>query len=717
MIFYEEKYNLFFLLFLFLISFIKNEPIYCTIEKNCIIRNLDKIYDFYCDEKFELLTIFPSNRQKIDSLFLSHMNNCSFSVIILNNIFEIEINSQLFERNAENYEIYNSDVTFIYKKGTKMLEQKFLANLKNLRFVADNRFKRDMSPLIFKDAKIENLEINELINSKTLINYFTFDNEITVVEVNVSIKQLSLSMFNIKLDNSILSPLVFKDVELLLLEDYFSITNSELFHSFNNLKFLDIRIFSLRNFFHEGTSWLEYLNTYPTNKTQAIIVSLIQKIDYTLNYNFIDEYSYPDSDFCLFKDFPHDNRVIFQVFTCFNSCTFYWLTQFSFDITCQHSNVTNCDFDLMKLNCDLSLNVQNVNDTEYNKLYILFDPNHIMKLNDFTLSIIAFPTVCSLGIIFNLLNIIVLKNAKFSKSFNARMYQQMVIKSTINLIICIIFLLRLTIKCIDPISSFCFVSFVNNRLLRHFMLTLAYFVGNSLKTCSNLVHISFVLDRLVLISEKKLDFLKKFSLIDYKLLFLIELVFSFLINSIKIYQFEYDPITSFSLYPRIFTEYFDFKYVYAYFNILCIFITDFLVIILQLYFDFALIVFVKETIVNKKSLISHGFHQRSKNEKLERNTKLMVALSGICLFIFHSPDLCISVFMAFTYKRNRGSYYDYQNLFSFLLINISEVIYFISYMLDFFIYYFFNNVFRLSFKYYVLKFSNKLKTITQVKKV
>jgi hypothetical protein len=92
----------------------------------------------------------------------------------------------------------------------------------------------------------------------------------------------------------------------------------------------------------------------------------------------------------------------------------------------------------------------------------------------------------------------------------------------------------------------------------------------------------------------------------------------------------------------------------------------------------------------------------NKNEKVERNIIVMIITTGVCLFVLHTPDLIISIYMATTYlielqlKGSTPTAIDTRGLvlFSFLFNIISDVIYFLGFSLNTLLYYAFNSVFR-----------------------
>jgi len=680
----------------------------CNLDE-CIIDNIDKDRNIYCEKKFVYLTIFPINRRIIDSTVRFHLNNCTVSEIDLSNINGVEISTQLLGEISSKrilYYFYNSDFNFIYKKDLQALDQNFLVNITEISFVKNNRYRTNISTLMFKDSKIESLIINEMVSTKVVSNYLTFNSEPEMADLNADIKSVAFTLFNINLNGKMLNKQVFKNIQSLRLEDFFIVAEASIFKSFTYLKTLDLRLFSLQKFFHSGTSWIKFLNSNAQNKSQPLFLSLIQNNIYNLKEIIVEDYKFSDQDFCLFKDFPHSSNVILKQSYSYNSCTYQWLTQngrnFSLFNKTNHNSMdfSDCDINKMKMNCTLThVSSETTNNTKntFEFFYLLNDEYYDFKFYDYILSIIVFPLICVSGFVFNLLTIVTLKNKNFTKHFKTRTYQLVSLNSVVNCMICLIYLLRLTIKCIDPISSFCLVPLITNRFFRYSMLTLTNYIGNSLKSFSNLIHIFIILDRYIFHTEKRCTLIMKFSKIDLKLYFMFSSFFCFLINFIRVFQFDYNISYLSYHFPSVFFLYFDFRFAYAYFNLLCVIFIEFVIIAFQFVLILILLIFIKKSINNKKLLIKREIKSKFKDQ-IEHDLNLIIFFSGSLLIIFQLPDFFASIFTVCTYLLTLGNLINNLIIFQLLLSNLTEIIYFLSFSLDFFIFLFFNKLYRLSFK-------------------
>ncbi len=529
-------------------------------------------------------------------------------------------------------------------------------------------------------------------------------------------------MFKLNLTENILNKFVFERMSSFTVNQDVGKIENQVFKSFKYLRKITFHLFSLKMFFNRGTKWLEFLNYQSDiemvdhnqtsngsvlNSTQ-LLVRFKQFLNRAIHLN-VETYAYPDEDFCLFAQFPHEKNVFPVLDKCFNSCTFYWLIQYksSFDLTdyifdCKinYFKIHECNFSKMIQNCLLDKQENEETIINSNILYYMYDQYYVLKRLDLLLSIYIFPTVCLTGCLLNILNILTLKNIIFSKLFKKRMYQQMLFNSILNVIICTVYLFRLTIKCIDPIGSFCIESLLTLKFFRYSVLILTNYFGNVLKTFANLIHISIALDRYILSSNTHSRFFKRFHDLSLRKIFSIQLLFSCLMNINNIFEYKFDLSYSNFAYPAIYAEFFNLKRFYGSFNLLSIFLSQFFVFFFQTLIDLYLMTFIQKTIrlSNQNVILFLSNSKYSSYEKSKRNIKLMIIISGLLLLIFHSPDMLISIYMGIFFKKIYGNYFNYFELLSHMLINIAEIIYFMNYSFNFMLYYYFNRNFRLSFK-------------------
>jgi hypothetical protein len=418
----------------------------------------------------------------------------------------------------------------------------------------------------------------------------------------------------------------------------------------------------------------------------------------------IDDYMYPEEDFCIFLNFPHENYVLTLFDTCFKSCTFRWLIQYKnffrlpFYFECEQFKY--CNFSQMIQLCRLLDKRQNYSLGQENAdLYLLYDQNYKNKFYDFVLSIILIPSISIFAICTNLLNILVLSNRNF-KELKKRLFRKMLISSYINVIICLVQIFGISIKCIDPLSYYCMFLFIANKKTRYAGLVIYIYLGNVLRTCSKLFQISIAFDRFVLSTDSKKRNLQKIVKIQVKSLLIFTLFTSSFLNLIKIFEYEFDlqeTVYEQFKFPFIFKYYFNLNFFYSYLNLLNIIVNNICLFLIQFYLDVSLLWFVHKSIKNKEKLFKNKRNfQKDKKCVTEKKIKIMIVLNGFFMFVLHIPDLFISIGLAFSFK----GFEFQQNLldyFTHVLNNISDLCYILSLSLNFFVFFFFNNFFRKSF--------------------
>jgi hypothetical protein len=688
---------------------------YCLVDDFVRIRDVN----IECENNiFSSLVLVPTYKIAFDEKL--KINNCKFYSVYLNNFKSFSIETKLFDDIFDTAIISNSDILFSFNHTINFVQNFFNKKFKFIRFNRVGYFSKTPR-LAFKDANLSSLTFDHMVDTKLLKNYLTFENDSDVTELNSLIDELELCLFKLDLDHFILDQYVFKNLTKLRILYQPKGIEVGILKPFVHLKELELSLFSLKSFFHtSGIKWIIGLNSlvilnYSNNlttidKSKQVIVSLVQ--NYFGYQEKVGEYTYPNEDFCLFIDFPHKNFVFPIIEKCFNTCTFQWLVQYHYFL--EFDYYTKCNLENSTLACNYSLmaeacfdNYENIIakkiDYYENKidLYVLNDQNYKNKLYDLVLSVYMIPPLSLLGMFTNLLNILTLRSKKFEKEFKNRMFKQMLICSYINLIICMIDLLALTIKCVDPFGYFCMLILVHLKIYRYVLLTVNIYIASALKTCSKLVQIAISLDRFILSTGTKNKHLLKFAKLDLKLSILIFLIFSFAINFIKIFEYKYSLIDDADrelTFPFIYIYFFDFYFVYSYFNLLNILVNNLCLLLFQVMTDFALLFFIQKSIENKKKVLDSIQNLKNNtNHRAEKSIKMMIIFNGAFVFILHSPDLIVSIWIAFTYS---GLEYRLEmlDLFSHVLNNISEICYILSYSLNFFLFYYFNSNFRNAFQ-------------------
>jgi hypothetical protein len=694
----------------------------------CLIDNFNEISDLKisCNSNriYDNLILLPNKRIDLDKEL--KFVNCSTKNIDLNNFKRFSVDKLTFESSFTFLNIFNSDFVFTYD--AQAFVQRFFNKFKTVGFKKDVRYYLNTPKIAFKNAIVSGFLFENLVNSSLMKNYFTFNSlEADDTDLNSTIGYIFITAFRLKINSEIIDKEVFKKMRSVNFQSDILGIEADTFRGLTYLKQIQVDIFSLKMFFHRGTEWMTNLNNLVSvdfnNSSQKFYKSDQMKLGFaqtiTDNLNAF-YYDFPDEDFCYFKNFPHKHYV-FPVFTkCFNSCLFRWLTQYEkffflkYPANCAFNKSKNCSYSQMINLCLFSLinakSTYSIIDSD-NYLIRLFDRDYFNRKMKFVLSIVVLPITSILGVVLNILNILVLSNKRHKKHMKDRMYKQMLWSSWVNLAICSIYLLNFTIKCINPIDNFCIVSIVTNKLYRAFLLSLVNYVGNALKTASNLILISISLDRFILLSDRQGNNFAKFKKLKLTCIYLFFILFALLLNTIKVFEFNYDISFQSLSYPQLNPSFFNLSMIYAYFNFLNIFVNNFCLILIQLIIDCRLFKFVHQTHTN--NLVHLNFDKQNKNQTSELKIKIMIIINSLLLFVLHCPEMILSIIMATNYAKivqgdisntvKRSADYEEINefafsAFNFFLLDLSEIFYLLGYSVSFFIYYFFNNVFRNSFE-------------------
>jgi len=708
---------------------------YCQIQR-CVIETNEKIVDpsLACDSNFDgvfILTIYQNNRLLLDSSIDFTNSSCKLDSIILVNFEGFNLNSNIVLNKTSSLDIFSSDFYF-YRNWSDYSSKNssFFSNVDyTLRFENNINYPSSISHLLFKGSNINDLQFSDLSNTKLKRNYFTFEKNFESQNLNSNINNLELALFMVNLSNDILDENVFENTKSITINNFVASIDIETFKPFKKLKEIYFSVYSLKELFNQNTKWMMYLNNNVkidlTSKVQILDESQKMTIEFR-EFSFlkfrIDHYLYPDEDLCLFRYFPHENYVFPYLIECSDSCTYLWLVQYvaNFESSVLKCNVTKaCNFSDLFSKCKIPNQIGNNSDNNFDHYY-LYDEFFKYKAYEFLISIVIFPFLCTSGIVLNLLSILVLTNKTYKKQMQEKMFKQMLAVCVINLLVCTIYLLRLTYKCIDPIQSYCVAIIVFNKTKRYILLTFTNYLGNIFKTCSNSFQILIVLDRYVLSTGNKSRVLNKIAQLKTKNFFLISFVLSSVLNAIKIFEFNYeiDYINRLK-FPFLSANYFNFKYAFSYLNLLNIVLCNFFVLFLQLYFDLKLLIYVKTVMKNKMKLLGTQHEMKSKNNhpnklandfgsfsesKAEKKIKLMILTNGFFLFVIHMPDLIISLCSLSMFGHNgelSGSEMvnpKVLHLFSFLYEEISDCIYIFGYSTHFFFYFYYNKLFKILFK-------------------
>lgn len=458
--------------------------------------------------------------------------------------------------------IYNSEFTFVDNKNRLVHSCSDFESLRNLSFLATSdvqedffalnfknvKYKRPVCELLFMNTRVVSIGFGKIFESFFKTNYPRFATQ-TPRELNSRVKYLDFQAYDIPFDSRILNVRIFRQIETALLSGHLRSIQNDLFLHFKKIRYISMFYSNFENLFkRQGIEWIRSINS-------DVHVDLrndtsIQEQKHLVTKIYLDSGSdlllhmtssiFRDRDFCVFKNYPFDQLIMLdsipdyfrQNLTCLAS----WLFQY-------HLKIPTAGI-LITLYYNLSYHI-NITACNYSRYLALCKRDHrigtgqrrILESLEFLvfsefLLIVATPIVCSTGIVFNTIVIIVLTKKKFEKEFKQKQYTYMVIYSVCNVLVCYLQILILINTCQQPFGLFC-SSIRTWQSVQYTKLVLGEFFLYFFISMSNFTHVAFALCRLSLVGSKKGKFLEFVSTAGSKKLILVFVILSTLVTLIK----------------------------------------------------------------------------------------------------------------------------------------------------------------------------------------
>jgi hypothetical protein len=175
-------------------------------------------------------------------------------------------------------------------------------------------------PYIFSNSKLTILAIFFQIKTILISNLWSFNNSESSNEstINSNITELDLKGYGYSLDASVLHPLVFELLQWIEIYRSLESIQTGLFNNVNQLQSLHFNLDSLKNFFHKIS--IEWTLSLPlANQPWIIFTNFNETTDNWVNGAV---YTYPDSDFCLFAQYPQQPNITYIINTAnLTKCT------------------------------------------------------------------------------------------------------------------------------------------------------------------------------------------------------------------------------------------------------------------------------------------------------------------------------------------------------------------------------------------------------------
>ena len=306
----------------------------------------------------ELLIVRPNQRLDLDDSFDLTGYSMQYASLELSNInsfpFIPDPNKNI---NGKSLYIKESNLNFMHN-GNPVNSQcnsnlfsvdstakNFFASFRSsITLYKNNNLLDALCPYLFKDINID------LFTTHIPLKFLPYDGRMSL---NVNLRGLDLTDNDFVLDSESINPNIFGNLtHLRMRNSNLNGIDRNFFLYSPKFQYISFGLLNLKEFLQTtDVSWMKYINNHIrfdiTNTTQVsqhrnkhLIITLIDQSD---------EYTYPDEDFCLFKDFPFNNYAFFQIDTKANltcSCTIYWLYKhkntLSFDLSLSYSSTSKC---------------------------------------------------------------------------------------------------------------------------------------------------------------------------------------------------------------------------------------------------------------------------------------------------------------------------------------------------------------------------------------
>ena len=296
-------------------------------------------FDLY--QLFNLFNVDRESRRKIDFLNFKGFNQ------------QQQEKSNLFVKKfLKAYTIDIKDTKFRFYLDNKQIEasmcvsenfnQSYFGPIKDMFFSADVIYEQNICPYIFLNTQLNFLSLSGITNSllfKNRLSFLTLNQNQTKTKTSLIV--LTLVIVYERLDLNLLNLNAFKSIKVLQVSGIIYKIDRDLFKEFDSLKVFVLSPADLGKFFHQDNlDWslslnskmkrINLTNSFEINtfRSRSAIVQIYEKSGF-----FSQSYLYPNEDFCVFKDFPHEKLIYPSIIFAENelqcSCTIFWLIQYS----------------------------------------------------------------------------------------------------------------------------------------------------------------------------------------------------------------------------------------------------------------------------------------------------------------------------------------------------------------------------------------------------
>ena len=608
----------------------------------------------------------------------------------ISNVF-IEIDYSKLEFFSENRLLTEKDCNDYASN----LEYNFFTHLKNLVLAKNLIFSSKLCPAFFKNSRLAELAVFKHSNSLIDKNKLEFDRLNESNSQTLILKDFTRFYIEIYYDivsTKIFNEYLFKNMKILNVYGYVYNIQDDFFKIFPYTKEIEIQLFKIKTLFYNGNKWLGYLGFNSTTGSPNQVVSepkiFLNLVTMYHANTFTELYEYPDEDFCLFSNFPHDKLIypLIQPGSDINcSCTILFLIRYvqnfagidqwivkkskmvydtspNFYCIKKLDLLKKCNFEKRLISCKRSnFSIGGTKKEYFFDINYVFDIENLFILLKFIVVTILNPFLSFFGLLTNIFVIVVARNIKNlkkdglnnQKKTKDTIFKHIIIYSCFNVLFCALTILKPINEC-TTFTLFC-SSVYTSKSAQWFKIIFIEFLGNIIKLCCNISYTFITFSRIVVVYNKFGGFLTYLTK-KLWLYFISMLSIGILLNLYKIFQYKIDSFEITQDLANINKAFPTDKYNYmscdvelkiglcSFFNIMRIvssFINDVLFFLITIIFDIFLINGINLFIKRKKNLIENFVE----DEDAKKRNKLskMIIINNIIYLISHLPEFLLTI--------------------------------------------------------------------------
>jgi hypothetical protein len=630
-------------------------------------------------------------------------------------------------------------------------EKTFFNIVPIIYFLGRNEYSNEpVCPFIFTNSVLNILSLNSQIVSVLINNVWKFQTPGTTKEstINSAINQLYLAGYGFNLDLSLMNSLVFESVYSIYVFRSIGSIQTDLFTNFNQTSTVFFQLDNLRNLFHRNG--IEWTMSLPMSNYPNLVFST-QSESFG---NWIDgsEYTYPDSDLCIFAQYLPQTYLIYVLDSlnlkeCTN--TIRWLLSNYDDNNTSSifSSYPNSEqiYSICKNNSsdetifvDKTIVSQCNASSHKTKTTIYPEYYQVQLISQFVqdlLIYIGIPCACASGLLLNYLVVWTIHRNKHSH-LKDDFYKYMSLNSKFNCMYCMIFIFYSVSSCLNTASSYFCSSIRTWYVSQLYKIVLVSYFGESIKMCANISYILITVNRYLLICNKHSPLRDTNSNRTVNRVIGVSVAASFLLNIGHLFQYELNNGRQFTNSQGSADQgYIGYDY-YAYdtypilnsgsdglndssFSALSIYLLIYFLINFVIFFivntsiEIILVRQLRKELHDKKTRHEEmqmtstdtraaaplSFRKRRKQEvegRVEERAIIMVVINALISFFLRLPELFF-VFSASKYFSGLKFFLSFSNIVPTFIPDLAYFTYILTFTTNFIIYYLFNQKFKQTF--------------------